>query len=692
VALRISKRVLFDSFHLPRLNSRTAVRDSLRSDSRSRRQQKTTRLNMITFSPIYLEDAEDICTPFFESPFLQMRLGKPGLWHGRAAQLLSTENPVRREAFENLLKGYTPDGSKGLVPEPGNPNRLAGWRVVLTLPPAMNRVWSVRSRGTRLHIERVFARAVRWALGHLERQLDDPLNGGERASLFAVFRTNAAQDLAPQLQATAVLFNLGIQRNGNAATFSLERIMALENQVKVMFERGIGSPLAKYREWGSVLQEKLDDCASPHYSMTADRRREWSGQDAEGNFVNKYPGYIGTWRSYARSSWTLVCFDDYWQFFKHPAAVLTAKLWENFDVLFMGAPRVHGRNVIEATTPPPAMERNYSESADTVRISPVFRPNVTDTFGPFFQRPLAQEMLAKAGFWHNDAAELLQLKNPVEPVTFYNLADGMTPDGSRSLVVQSVEANRLAGWRLVFTAPQLFNWGWSVTPWGVRRRFERAFEEAVGGTLTEMQRVMARRWDSMSKRDKSCLSAVFRTNATIDYSPQLQATALFFNFALGPDGSSVTFTTKQMMGLEKRIKLIFHEQFIMSIEQQAQRLSRYDRSAYGCLLGLLNSLEPVPGLCPVTREVWSGRNHEGMRSRMLPACFGQWKSETESFAQVSHDTDLHPQGNPASITEKLVQNYLRKLHRERVLGEQSAEATTAKEKKREQELELGRGR
>jgi hypothetical protein len=54
------------------------------------------------------------------------------------------------------------------------------------------------------------------------------LSGGEKASLFAVFRTNIAQAFAPQLQATAMLFNVEIQRDGKVVVLPLERIMALE--------------------------------------------------------------------------------------------------------------------------------------------------------------------------------------------------------------------------------------------------------------------------------------------------------------------------------------------------------------------------------------------------------------------------------------------------------------------------------
>lgn len=646
-------------------------------------------MNMVTISPIYLENAEDIYESFFDPAFLQIRLGKQGLWHGRAASLLKMENPVRREDFENLLKGFIPDGTRDLMPASENPNRLAGWRVTLTLPPAMSGVWSVRSRGVRLHIERVFGKAVLRTLGHLERQLGESSNGVEQASLFAVFRTNAAQDFAPQLQATAVLFNFGIQRDGKVVTFSLERLMALESESQRLFERAISTPLAKYRYYGSVLRESLYDYVSTHFTMPPGLRRNWSGQDAKGNVVSKYPGFSRHWRSHARASWTNARFDGHLQFMKHPKTALKAKLWGSFDALFRDAPRVHGRKLPEATTPPPKPEKSYSRFADTIRISPLFRNNVADTFGPFFQRPPAQEMLAKEGRWHNDAAKLLQLKNPVEPAAFYNLVDGKAPDGSRKLVPRSGGPNPLVGWRLSFTAPQNFNWGWSVSSWTVSRRFERAFEQSVDATLRDIQRIMEGRWDTMSSRDKGCLAAVFRSNAAIDYSPQLQATVLLFNFALHPEGAFVTFAPEQLMNLERRIKTCFHDQLLRHMAKHNDLLSAPDREDAAEILKFLRPLDPNYRMSWWSREHWSGRNHEGARSKLLPACFPDWQSNTEFLADQALDTQHRPLGFP-SIKAQKTRERGSEFREESLRQKQPVEASSVKEELHQHESRIRR--
>jgi hypothetical protein len=244
------------------------------------------------------------------------------------------------------------------------------------------------------------------------------------------------------------------------------------------------------------------------------------------------------------------------------------------------------------------------------------------------------------------------------------------------------------GWRLVFTAPQYFNWGWSVSPWSVRRRFERAFEEAVECTLREMHGIMEGRWDSTSM-GKHCLSAVFRSNAAIDYSPQLQATILFFNFALQRDGTTVSFTTERVIRLETNLKSSFHNHLVKRMERHKELLSPYDRWYYGRLLEFLFPLEPAYRTCACHREHWSGRNHEGTRSELVPFCFPDWKSKIELFAQHSHDTDLHPEGNPPHSIEKLIQNYCRAQHREKVLKQKETTKSTATDKSQKQELEIG---
>ena len=136
------------------------------------------------------------------------------------------------------------------------------------------------------------------------------------------------------------------------------------------------------------------------------------------------------------------------------------------------------------------------------------------------------------GHWQGRAVKLLQLKNPVQSSVFDNLVNGMTPDGCKSLVPRSGDPNRLAGWRVTITAPQDFNWTWGAFPKTVRLRLERAFAQAVQTTLKRLEREMTGDNASPPRWDKSGLVAVFRHNAASDYSPQLQATALFFNLGL----------------------------------------------------------------------------------------------------------------------------------------------------------------
>ena len=276
-------------------------------------------------SPIYQENAADVYKPFFESPFLQMRLGKPGLWLGQAAKLLPLTNPVQQRALENLLSGLSPDGKTRLVPEAANPDRVAAWRMVITLPPVANRAWSVRPRKIRLAIERAFAKAVNRALKQLEKRVSEPSQRAAAAGLFAVFRTNAAQDFSPQLQATVLFPNLGIQPSGKVTTFSPEKLMGLESGLRTFLERDISPWSGKLNKWWGVTWGHSDYPTIAGHIMGAKELEVWSGRNEQGVPTRPHPWHMAAWRYWAAHVRAGVNTEDVWEFCKDPATAVIKK-------------------------------------------------------------------------------------------------------------------------------------------------------------------------------------------------------------------------------------------------------------------------------------------------------------------------------------------------------------------------------
>jgi hypothetical protein len=613
---------------------------------------------MLTISPVYQENASDVYQPFFNSGFLQLRLSQPGLWHGRASELLPLTNPVQRPALENLLKGMSPGGNTRLVAEAENPDRLAAWRVVITLPPVINRAWSLRPRHVRLALERDFVKAVNRTLKLLERRASEPLERAGTACLFAAFRTKAAQDFSPQIQATVLFLNLGIQPNGRGMTFSPERIMGLENGLKTFFERQISPWLAKQNQWWGVVWKRGDDPTTPRHTMTTEERAEWSGRNEQGARVYPLPWHVNAWQSWARRVWSAKVAEGFSEACKDPATAIITKAKD-----FIGDP------IVEPPSTPIRKIGSYAEFADTLRIAPVFRADVADTYGAFFQRPLAQEMLLKMGHWQGRAVKVLQLKNPIDSSSFGHLIDGRTPDGSRSLIPQSGEANRLAGWRVIITAPQGLNWVWGVCPKKVRVRVERAFAQAVQKTLRHMELEMPGYGASARESDKAGVFAVFRHNAASDYSPQLQATVLCFNLGLRQQQMATALTTKQVMAMETKLKCFFHEEFRVRTEKQIELMPRHDQRLYGNVSQFFSALSPLPLMSPLAAECWSGRTQDGGLSTSPPLCFRTWKEWAEGTAQCAHDTRLDRPGELKPVTSKFIQGWRRRARQRARLAE-----------------------
>src|ERR1017187_10501939 len=69
--------------------------------------------------------------------------GKAGQSFGGAAKALELSDTVQPQAFHNLLRGFSPDGTKGLVKNAGAPNRAAGWDLPFSAPKSVWVLWAM---------------------------------------------------------------------------------------------------------------------------------------------------------------------------------------------------------------------------------------------------------------------------------------------------------------------------------------------------------------------------------------------------------------------------------------------------------------------------------------------------------------------------------------------------------------------
>ncbi|MCX6917591.1 MAG: relaxase domain-containing protein [Verrucomicrobia bacterium] len=270
---------------------------------------------MLTISPIYLEDAEAVYAGFFQDASREVRLTNMGYWQGTGSLMLRLTNPLQLDVLGNLLKGRTPDGAQSLVRDPDNPNRVAGWRVMLTADPSVSAAWAVAPPQTRIRVERGFVHAVRDTLNVLEVAVAGGLEPGIRpgdtmASLaltFAVFRTKTARDLSAQLQATAIIPNLSFDMAGEPRPLAPKDLMHVESSVREAFHHYLMCAIQRQletvrpRSWSvkSTLQltKALDWVNYREY----ERLGTWSGADERrpGRAQDRW-AFVG-WRDQARA-------------------------------------------------------------------------------------------------------------------------------------------------------------------------------------------------------------------------------------------------------------------------------------------------------------------------------------------------------------------------------------------------------
>ncbi len=75
---------------------------------------------------------------------------EPGCWFGEGARRLGLEGTILSEAYENLLWGRSPDGSRPLVQNAGDEDRQTALDMTFSAPKSVSVAWALARRHHRV--------------------------------------------------------------------------------------------------------------------------------------------------------------------------------------------------------------------------------------------------------------------------------------------------------------------------------------------------------------------------------------------------------------------------------------------------------------------------------------------------------------------------------------------------------------
>lgn len=153
------------------------------------------------------------------------------------------------------------------------------------------------------------------------------------------------------------------------------------------------------------------------------------------------------------------------------------------------------------------------------------------------------------GQWLGFGADALGLSGDVQPDQLYNLFDGLSADGTRSLIQRQrhqEKADHRPGWDLTFSAPKSVSVLWSQTSPENRQLIQAAHHAAVKAALDYLQDTAAytRRGSGGSKAERAGLIiATFEHSTSRALDPQLHTHALVLNVGVRRDGTTGTINS-----------------------------------------------------------------------------------------------------------------------------------------------------
>lgn len=156
------------------------------------------------------------------------------------------------------------------------------------------------------------------------------------------------------------------------------------------------------------------------------------------------------------------------------------------------------------------------------------------------------------GKWYGDGAAFLGLVGEVQPDQLYNLFDGLSPDGSFSLVQKQNhedKAEHRPGWDLTFSAPKSVSVLWSQLGDEARSVIQDAHFEAAARAIDYLQDTagLTRRGKGGSRMERAgFIIASFEHSTSRALDPQLHSHFLLLNVGVRKDGTTGTLSSLKL--------------------------------------------------------------------------------------------------------------------------------------------------
>ncbi len=178
----------------------------------------------------------------------------PGRWEGQGASHLGLVGQVQDEAFRNVFRGFSPDGTRALTQRQNQAHRSvhrAGWDLTFSAPKSVSVAWSQATQPTRQRIEACHDKAVRVALNFLQEAAGKTRRGQggrviEEAKLvFACFQHGTSRAHDPQLHTHALLLNVAIRNDGTTGSVSSRSIFQHKMAAGALYRAEVAASLRR---------------------------------------------------------------------------------------------------------------------------------------------------------------------------------------------------------------------------------------------------------------------------------------------------------------------------------------------------------------------------------------------------------------------------------------------------------------
>jgi conjugative relaxase-like TrwC/TraI family protein len=199
------------------------------------------------------------------------------------------------------------------------------------------------------------------------------------------------------------------------------------------------------------------------------------------------------------------------------------------------------------------------------------------------------------GRWYGEGAAVLGLANEVQPDQLYNLFDGLSPDGSVSLIQKQNhedKAEHRPGWDLTFSAPKSVSALWSQLDQEGRTVIQEAHFEAAARAIDYLQDVagFTRRGKGGTRMERaSFIIASFEHSTSRALDPQLHSHFLLLNVGVRQDGTTGTLSSLKLFQ-EKMAAGALYRLHLSAILERELGISTYRKQKWFEAAGVSETL------------------------------------------------------------------------------------------------------